>query len=964
MRKSWLLAVLGVFFAAAYSRAYVEIPYTLGRVVNESSNIVLMKVEKVNKERRLIYYTKVADLKGKHPADVIKHNISDGFNPREPKFIMDWAEPGKTAVFFYNGGASETCIGDYWYQAYSNGEWWGMSHAEPFMCWTFSGKTDKLKTVVTDMLAGKEVVVPCAQSDPTKVDAIKKMLHEKKAPLWRMKASLKITDYEACLREKNKFVVGLGALGPEAVPAFIDDLKKDDSGTRLKAAVELGQIGEDAKEALPALEGSLKDKDAEVRMRAAEALVRIDPKNATGVPALIESLKDERLRVPTIDILGSLGEPAKPAVPNLVAALQDQRVPVQIRSAAALLQIEKNSDDAIKALIRLVDGASGAKAGWTVLEPTDLKATSAATLTKQEDNSVLVGGETPAKDTYTFVLKTDRKAITAVKLEALADPKLPAGGPGRAGNGNFVLTRFAVTKPTEGAEAKPIKWAGATANFGQQGFDVGNVAAENGTGWAVAPEFGKNHTAIFTPEAPIAGNDQGLTLHVRIECESPHGQHQIGRFRISVTDAEDPMLNPRTRAAEMLGAVGAPAKSAITNLMAVLTDADPSLRAASTTALSQMAPDSIPVLAAALKDPKVPVRLAAIDALAQAGGQAVPAMPALIEAWKENDKSVRLRVGDLLVRFEGAAAPAAPALVASLNEEDRDIRLKACDVLGRCGGAGRAPAVPVLMEFVAKSPDRDLRARSAWVLGQLGAEAKAASETLIEAVKDKERDVRLLSLIALSQIGGDPKAIAPVALKALEDPDKEIRIRAADVYGKTKPYGGGETVELFEDNHNLLLAQLTAEDGPAAAEMNDKFSGTASIKIQPSQRYNPHISGWAFPIAEKPELGQYRYIRFAWKKAGGNGIMLQLHTNTRGWENRYCAGKNSVGWNALSVDDKSPGEWTVVTRDLFKDFGNAPFLLHGMALTPMDGTAGYFDHIYLGRSIEELDKITDAKKNK
>ena len=60
---------------------------------------------------------------------------------------------------------------------------------------------------------------------------------------------------------------------------------------------------------------------------------------------------------------------------------------------------------------------------------------------------------------------------------------------------------------------------------------------------------------------------------------------------------------------------------------------------------------------------------------------------------------------------------------------------------------------------------------------------------------------------------------------------------------------------------------------------------------------------------------------------------------------------------------RAPGEWTVVTRDLFKDFGGA-FLLHGMALTPMDGTAGYYDHMYLGRTIEDLDKVTAAKKNK
>src|SRR5262245_6086198 len=114
-----IAALLVVFFAlASTTQGYVEIPYTLGRVVTESSNIVVMKVERVNKERKLIFYKKVADLKGKHPAEDIKHIITEGFHPREPKFIMDWAEPGKIAVFFYQGGASETCIGDYWYQSY------------------------------------------------------------------------------------------------------------------------------------------------------------------------------------------------------------------------------------------------------------------------------------------------------------------------------------------------------------------------------------------------------------------------------------------------------------------------------------------------------------------------------------------------------------------------------------------------------------------------------------------------------------------------------------------------------------------------------------------------------------------------------------------------------------------------------------------------------------------------------
>ena len=70
---------------------------------------------------------------------------------------MDWAEVGKTAVFFHNGGASETCIGNYWYQAYAGGEWWNLSHGEPFLLRSFCGNTDKLAGLVTDMLAGKEV---------------------------------------------------------------------------------------------------------------------------------------------------------------------------------------------------------------------------------------------------------------------------------------------------------------------------------------------------------------------------------------------------------------------------------------------------------------------------------------------------------------------------------------------------------------------------------------------------------------------------------------------------------------------------------------------------------------------------------------------------------------------------------------------------------------------------------------
>ncbi|HMF12786.1 MAG TPA: VCBS repeat-containing protein, partial [Gemmataceae bacterium] len=185
----FLLCVLCVSVVNPRARAYVEAPYTLGRVIAESSNVLVMRVDKVDKEKNMIIYRKVRDLKGQHPTDVIKHNIArNGYHEREWKYVMEWAEVGKTAIFFHNGGASETCIGNYWYQAYA-GDWWGMSHGEPFLLRSYCGNVDKLAATVTDIVAGKEVAVPCM------VDGNKDDLHTRKARIQRLKASLKLQDY-------------------------------------------------------------------------------------------------------------------------------------------------------------------------------------------------------------------------------------------------------------------------------------------------------------------------------------------------------------------------------------------------------------------------------------------------------------------------------------------------------------------------------------------------------------------------------------------------------------------------------------------------------------------------------------------------------------------------------------------------------------------------------------------------
>ena len=65
---------------------------------------------------------------------------------------------------------------------------------------------------------------------------------------------------------------------------------------------------------------------------------------------------------------------------------------------------------------------------------------------------------------------------------------------------------------------------------------------------------------------------------------------------------------------------------------------------------------------------------------------------------------------------------------------------------------------------------------------------------------------------------------------------------------------------------------------------------------------------------------------------------------------RYFAGRNLTSWQAVRIAPRAPADWTVMTRDLWQDFGN--FTLTGFAPTAMNGPAT-FDRIELLRTLEE-----------
>ncbi|HKX62072.1 MAG TPA: lamin tail domain-containing protein, partial [Verrucomicrobiae bacterium] len=83
-------------------------------------------------------------------------------------------------------------------------------------------------------------------------------------------------------------------------------------------------------------------------------------------------------------------------------------------------------------------------ANWVPLHPLSATAAGGAAITINPDGTLLVGGTNPTTNTYVVTVVTSLSGITGFRLEALEDGSLPSNGPGRAGNGNAVLTDFVV----------------------------------------------------------------------------------------------------------------------------------------------------------------------------------------------------------------------------------------------------------------------------------------------------------------------------------------------------------------------------------------------------------------------------------------------------------------------------------------------------------------------------------------
>ncbi len=255
---------------------------------------------------------------------------------------------------------------------------------------------------------------------------------------------------------------------------------------------------------------------------------------------------------------------------------------------------------------------------------------------------------------------------------------------------------------------------------------------------------------------------------------------------------DDPLV--RQTALESLAALGPESLTSISAIDKLLRH-DPSsqVRVTAAAALTELDPSgaqSVPLLAAMLRDPDSALRLCLVRALGDLGPKALAANDSLV-AVIEQDEQYWIR--SFAVQALSKVSPASKTVPILLEALKREQNRKATNVegtilqtLGQIG-PDAAPAVPVLVETYNSSTVEELRGSAMIALGGIGPRAHAALPTVLEAAKSTEFFVRGNAIEALTKITVDPDVVVPPLVAALKDKHGWTQKTAAKLLGKLGP---------------------------------------------------------------------------------------------------------------------------------------------------------------------------------
>jgi hypothetical protein len=225
-------------------------------------------------------------------------------------------------------------------------------------------------------------------------------------------------------------------------------------------------------------------------------------------------------------------------------------------------QLRTSTPEGREAQARWEESLRAAQTAWTALTPQEVNATNGVVLRIQTDGSVLASGANSPLTTYTVTATAKVAQMTGIRIETLPDPSLPRGGPGRDGYGHFRVTglRISAAPAEAGSKVEPVAFKTVKVDDSAAAFDPAELLGEKPSGyarksgsWAINAMRDTDRlprNAVLAAATPF-GFPSGTRLQIRIDhLDGTIGQG-IGRFRIWVTDAANPLegadLAPRLR---------------------------------------------------------------------------------------------------------------------------------------------------------------------------------------------------------------------------------------------------------------------------------------------------------------------------------------------------------------------------------------------------------------------------------
>lgn len=182
---------------------------------------------------------------------------------------------------------------------------------------------------------------------------------------------------------------------------------------------------------------------------------------------------------------------------------------------------------------------------------------------------------------------------------------------------------------------------------------------------------------------------------------------------------------------------------------------------------------AVPALIGALADENAAVAAEVERALRRIGEPAIPRILAVLEDGDVNERTAAVR---LINDIRTASPEALAALHAAIRNDAATVRREVAVSLQRVG-APEANIHPLLAALEDEEPG--VREEAARTLGGFGRQAKTASGTLRDVLRDDHTRVRIAAAEALWEIDGDAREVLPTLVGAMRE--RAVRWRAVMV---------------------------------------------------------------------------------------------------------------------------------------------------------------------------------------